>query len=234
MRDQTKPTCTWADRSACRDCGLDGRLLCRWDGGALLGFYVYFLPLMVTSWTGLALVGLAAGWWWPLIANALFYLLFFGFVEIRILCSHCPYYAREGLVLHCLANHGLVKLWRYRPGPMNRIENGLLLTGFLFLGLWPVVVPAAAAWRLAADPSGPGWLAAWALVFMALAALASALTFGFSLARHHCPRCVNFSCLLNRVPRALVDEYLRRNPVMRRAWEASGYRLENPEGRGID
>jgi hypothetical protein len=28
------------------------------------------------------------------------------------------------------------------------------------------------------------------------------------------------------VPREVVDEYLRRNPVMREAWEAHGWRLE--------
>ena len=27
------------------------------------------------------------------------------------------------------------------------------------------------------------------------------------------------------MPKPLVDAYLRRNPVMREAWEASGYRL---------
>jgi hypothetical protein len=27
------------------------------------------------------------------------------------------------------------------------------------------------------------------------------------------------------VPKSLVDAYLRRNPVMGEAWEASGYRL---------
>jgi hypothetical protein len=37
---------------------------------------------------------------------------------------------------------------------------------------------------------------------------------------------VNFSCPLNVVPKEVVDEYLRRNPVMRRAWLAHGWHLE--------
>jgi hypothetical protein len=37
--------------------------------------------------------------------------------------------------------------------------------------------------------------------------------------------CIDFSCPVNAVPQSVVDAYLRRNPVMREAWEASGYRL---------
>ncbi len=40
-----------------------------------------------------------------------------------------------------------------------------------------------------------------------------------------CPDCVNFSCPLNRVPKDIIDEFLRRNPVMQAAWEKAGYEL---------
>jgi len=40
-----------------------------------------------------------------------------------------------------------------------------------------------------------------------------------------CPRCVNFSCPFNRIKKDKVDAYLRRNPVMRDAWENKGYKL---------
>jgi hypothetical protein len=36
---------------------------------------------------------------------------------------------------------------------------------------------------------------------------------------------VNFSCPLNHVSKEVVDAYLERNPVMRRAWEESGYQV---------
>jgi hypothetical protein len=39
-------------------------------------------------------------------------------------------------------------------------------------------------------------------------------------------RCINFSCPINAVPKPLVDSYLKNNPVMRLAWEKSGYRLD--------
>jgi len=60
---------------------------------------------------------------------------------------------------------------------------------------------------------------------LALIALAGIVSFGFSLKKHVCTRCVNFSCPANGVPREVVDAYLRRNPAMRRAWEESGYQL---------
>jgi hypothetical protein len=42
---------------------------------------------------------------------------------------------------------------------------------------------------------------------------------------YFCSKCVNFSCPLNHVPKSMVDEYLERNPVMKEAWEKSGYKL---------
>ena len=53
----------------------------------------------------------------------------------------------------------------------------------------------------------------------------AAAQFFVVLRYHYCSRCVNFSCPLNQIPKSVVDEYLRRNPVMREAWERSGYSL---------
>jgi hypothetical protein len=59
-----------------------------------------------------------------------------------------------------------------------------------------------------------------------LIAASGIVGFGFSLKKHVCTRCVNFSCPLNGVPKILVDAYLRGNPVMLQAWEADGYQLD--------
>ena len=53
-------------------------------------------------------------------------------IEIRVLCSHCPYYAEEGRILHCLANHGTIKLWKYHPEPMRFWEKLGFLGGIIF------------------------------------------------------------------------------------------------------
>jgi hypothetical protein len=43
---------------------------------------------------------------------------------------------------------------------------------------------------------------------------------------------VNFSCPFNRVPKDVVDSFLKENPKMRKAWEKKGYRLGQKEDSG--
>ncbi len=59
-----------------------------------------------------------------------------------------------------------------------------------------------------------------------LAAVGLIVFFG-ALQRFTCSRCVNFSCFLNQVPKKLVDEYLKRNLVMRKVWEENGWQITN-------
>jgi hypothetical protein len=47
------------------------------------------------------------------------------------------------------------------------------------------------------------------------------------LLKYTCSKCVNFSCLLNRVPKEVVHEYLKHNPVIRKAWGESGWEMED-------
>jgi hypothetical protein len=190
-------------------------LICRWDIRVLIGFFMAYLPFMVTGWTALVMVGLAAGWWWALVAYAVFHAVFFPFLEIRILCSHCPYYSEPGPVLHCLVNHGMPKIWRYRPQPMNWIENTLLGAGFLCFGLWPIAVLTAGLFSINPNPVGHVKLWWWAMSFLAMANLAALASFAYYLLTRHCSRCVNFSCFLNRVPKRVVDRYLDRNTFIK-------------------
>jgi len=60
-----------------------------------------------------------------------------------------------------------------------------------------------------------------------MATLVGFVGFAFSLKKQICPRCVNFSCPLNAVPKPIVDKYLSKNPVMRKAWEKHGYQLDS-------
>ncbi|GAJ03014.1 unnamed protein product, partial [marine sediment metagenome] len=41
-----------------------------------------------------------------------------------------------------------------------------------------------------------------------------------------CSKCPNFSCPLNTVPKNVVDDYLRHNTVMQKAWEEQGYIID--------
>jgi hypothetical protein len=47
------------------------------------------------------------------------------------------------------------------------------------------------------------------------------------LGKNTCSKCVNFSCFFSRVPKEVVDEYLKKNEVMRKAWEEAGYKIGN-------
>lgn len=64
---------------------------------------------------------------------------YFGLIEIRVMCSHCPHYAEPEIKsLKCWTNYGSPKLWKYRPGPMSIIEKTIFIAGFLIM-LLPLV-----------------------------------------------------------------------------------------------
>jgi hypothetical protein len=178
--------------------------MCRFDSKDLVSFLVNCLPFGVVTIAGTIQAGYGRYLWlW------LAYSIFFFFVwEARVLCSHCPMWAEEGRILHCHANHGVLKIWKYRPGPMSRSEQVQFLVGAsLWVGL-PFV-----------------FLLLGKEYLLALIGLATIVSAAFNLRKHTCVRCLNFSCPANTVPRQIVDAYLERNPDMQAAWEASGYRL---------
>ncbi len=189
--------CTWQPASACEGCPLSGRLKCRFDWGALLHFIALFFGFAIPAIIGV----IQGGYGWYLLGWAAYSLIFFELWEGRILCSHCPYYAEDGRVLHCIANYGLFKVWRFHPEPMSKAEKAQLWVGLSILMGFPFPFLLL------------GRQFAWTLVSLWGAGL-----FFWTLRRYTCSQCVNFSCPLNTVPQELVDEYLRRNPVMGNAW----------------
>jgi hypothetical protein len=203
---QTFQICTWQDETNCTGCPLADRLNCRFNWSDLLYFLVLFATPAIT-----AIVGMLQGGYRIFLFAWAGYAVFFFFIwEARILCSHCPYWAEDGRVLHCLANHGVLKIWRYHPEPMSRWEKIQFLVGASLLVLYPL----------------PFLIISEQYVF-AVITLSGIMGFAFSLKKHICSRCVNFSCPLNGVPKLVVDAYLRGNPVMREAWEAKGYSLDS-------
>ncbi len=196
--------CTWQDVSQCADCPIGGTLNCRFNWGDLLYFLAGFLPPAIAVVAGM----IQGGFGWYLVGWVGFMMFFFFVWEARVLCSHCPYWAEGGRVLHCLANYGVVKMWRYHPEPMSTSEKAQFLVGAGIMVLYPFP-----------------FLIIGGQYVLALIALAGVVSFGFSLKKHVCTRCVNFSCPANGVPKEIVDAYLRRNPMMRRAWKESGYQL---------
>jgi hypothetical protein len=216
--------CTWDKDSNCVSCSISGDLNCKWEQSHLSRFYRYSLPIMIFGFLGLIVVGLQVSWI-PLITYVAFWIFFFGFFEIRVLCSHCPYYAEgEGRVLHCLANHGSLKLWKYRPGPMKRWEKVGFLSGFWVFVIFPIVgelYGLLSLWE-SAGSINDGMVV---LALLLLGSTISGIFFTIKVLTRICTKCVNFSCPLNRVPKMVVDEYLKINPVMKEAWEKTGYKI---------
>ncbi len=216
-------TCTWDDEADCINCKINGKLNCKWDAKLLLRFYKIVLPTIIFGFLGFIIVGFNVTWV-PLWIYIMFWIFFFLFFEIRVICSHCPYYAEEGKVLHCPANHGIPKLWAYHPEPLNTFEKVGTLGGAVFFVLFPVGTDIYGLYIL--------WnqfnmvdITITALGVLALLSSVAGVYFFITLRRNVCPKCVNFSCPLNKVPKEIVDAYLKNNPEMRKAWEAAGYKL---------
>ena len=196
--------CCWRALSECKDCPLAGRLKCRYNSGDLFHFMGLFWTFAIPAFIGM----IGGGYGWYILGEAGFMIIFFNFWEIRILCSHCPYYAEKGKILRCIANYGSLKVWKYHPEPMRNSEKVQLIIGFIILFIYPfifLIIGKQYIFTL---------LTAW-----------GGIMFVWTLRKYTCSKCINFSCPLNRVSKDVVDEYLKRNPVMRRAWEENGWQI---------
>ncbi len=190
--------CIWEPVSWCGTCQAEGKLMCHFDRKDMLHFFMIIFPYWVTTIGGVIRAGYGCYlWFWPL------YGFFFFFIwEARVLCRHCPYWAEDSRVLHCHANYGVVKIWKYDPGPMSQAEKiqfiigASLLMGFPF----PFLI------------LGQEYL-------LALIGLSTVISGVFLLRKNVCSRCINFSCPMNTVPDDLVDVFLEHNPAMQKAWE---------------
>jgi len=172
--------------------------MCRYEKRDTLHFFMVFLPLLVTAVGGMITSGF--GWW--LLGWVGYMLFFFNLWEGKVLCSHCPYWAEDGHILHCHANYGNFRIWKYNPNPMSRSEQVQFLIGASILVLYPVAFLIIAKEYL-----------------LASIGLSSAASFGYLLWRDICDRCVNFSCPLNHVPEKTRQAFFRRNPMIAQAWQ---------------
>jgi hypothetical protein len=198
--------CTWKSAAHCQDCAIAGDLKCRMNWRDASAFMAVTFPVMLIGAIGM----IQAGYGWYLLGWVAFMLFFFFVWEARILCSHCPYWAENDRTLHCIANYGVIKIWRYRPEPLSRSEKIQFIIGANILMWFPLPFILL------------GGQFIWALLLVAgLGVLV------WHVRRTTCTRCVNFSCPSNRVPKSVVDAYLMRNPVMREAWEKSGWQIDD-------
>jgi hypothetical protein len=198
--------CSWQSPSVCEGCPAKDHLRCRLDRKDMAAFLMMLLPYGITTIAGT----IRSGYGNYLFLWLAYSLIFFFVWEARILCRHCPFWAEKGIVLHCHANNGVLILWKYEPGPMDRGEKIQLILGALIFIAFPFPFLVLGSEYL--------------LSVISLSTAASAI---FLLRRFTCSRCINFSCPMNTVPKHLVDAYLKRNPDIRSAWEGEGQAVED-------
>jgi len=230
MAEKKIVSCTWGEPESCFGCINQNKLHCRWKFDDLLIFNVLTLPVMFGALAGTVAIGLAQHAWWPMIAYILSFPLMLGVAETRVLCSHCPFYAQDGKVLHCLANHGLLKIWHYHPEPMSRLEKRIFIGIFVAFVLMPMGILGYNIVFFSLHYAQYGIIT---LIFAVCLFVLTALSFaslGTVLLKRICAVCINFSCPLNRVEKENVDAYLRKNPAMKQAWKEKGYRIDFEEG----
>ena len=191
--------CLFDSESECSTCDLEGKLICKHPVKERLLFGAPVFFALITSSVFLWFYGLHA----ELLLFAgffiVFYLFFFCFFEIKVLCSHCPYYAEDSKILHCFANYGSPKIWKYNPEPMNAYEKTGLAFTFLCVAslfLYPTYVFFANGFYV-----------------IALILHVDVISFFVILTTYLCTRCPNFSCPFNRVQDEVADQFLEKNPT---------------------
>lgn len=197
--DITLYTCK---EESCEQCSASGEIVCHFTGKSLAMFLYLNLPLLILGGFFIARLdsGLFLSW-------ILFMIAYFGFIEIRVMCSHCPHYGEPGLKsLKCWANYGAPKIWKYRPGPMSNLEKVIFLSGLLFifaLPVFPLIISAD-------------------YIFLGFYVLLL-LRWKTGLKTLYCSSCINFACPLNAVIDEVREVFFEKNPVVGRAWKGDSY-----------
>ena len=193
--DPNKPISTCISEK-CDSCPVSKALHCHFTLRDLIHFYLIVSPSFLLGGAGIYHIG---GWW--LIPWLIIIIGFFGFVEIRVMCSHCPHYAEEGSSLKCWANYGSPKIWKYRPGPMTFLEKVIFLAGFVIVWGYPLFFLI----------QGLQW-------FLLIVYALTVAGFFMTIKTFLCSQCINFACPLNTVQGENRKAFFKKNPKIAKAW----------------
>lgn len=211
---QTRKICD-EKYSNCETCFVNGKLMCSFNIKDTIFFVVPILSMWVTWILGLSFGFFSGKINLPLLivfsVGYIGYLIgFFQFWENKILCSHCPYYAfEEDKYVKCYANYGIYKAWKYNPAPMTSSEKIQFIISIALFAIIPLIL----------------FIITELYIYFSISLVLSLIWF-ISMHFLSCSKCPNFSCPLNNVSKEVVDEYLKRNSVMRKAWEEQGYLID--------
>lgn len=193
--DPNKPINTCVSER-CNGCAVRKTLHCHFRPTDLVHFLAIALPAFLLGGAGVYHVsGSILVLWLVMIVG------FFGFLEIRVMCSHCPHYAEPDNTLKCWANYGSPKIWNYRPGPMSFMEKFLFFGGFAIIWGYPLISLLI----------GMQW-------FLLIVYVISAVGFFMTLKIFLCSQCINFACPLNGVIDSVKQEFFKQNPEVAKVW----------------
>lgn len=215
--------CTSKDSRVCIACELKGELNCRFDEDLVKCFRNRHLPFRVFGFFVLGAASFFTGLWWAFILFAVVTVLNFTVIETRYLCRHCPFYEKETKTLECITLKGMPRLWSFDPSPAKRSDRlGMAIVGG-FIDIFPLLVSAYATWILFS--TGAEVILTVSMATLTIAFLVAAGYLEKFIGENYCKRCVNLSCIMNKVPDEAKEAYLRKNPEMLKAWEACGHVL---------
>ncbi|MHA1223986.1 MAG: hypothetical protein ACTSSG_04815 [Candidatus Heimdallarchaeaceae archaeon] len=193
--------CIWEDEANCSACELNRRLHCHFNKKYSIMFGLPFLVMAVPALIGLILLNFPLNLISILVWIA--YMFFFFLVwEPPILCAHCPFYAEgETKILHCSINYGFFKTAKFNPKPINVWEKIQFLIGANLLFVIPVIFLIV----------GQKW------IFLGIS-LFGLLLWYIMLQWKICSDCINFSCVLNRVPKEIQKKFIAKNQETLKSW----------------
>jgi hypothetical protein len=213
--------CTHDPNSNCKECNTKGKLDCKLDKKQQMTSMKTVFSYVLIAILGLVVTGILTGNWIILIIFLIFIGLFFFVIEIKINCSHCPYYAENKKTLNCPGNNFFPKLWKYNPKPISLGEQIGSIIGFGILGLYPFLSELYGIWFVYSTEPNITFVKIIGPIIILIATIVGYMIFISLFLFKFCPKCVNFSCRFNKVPQEYVDEYLKKNPVIRDAWKKS-------------
>jgi hypothetical protein len=185
-------------RKNCKGCDVKEKVTCHFTQSQLMKFLIFAFPAFILGGIGAFLYA-----WWALVIFVASILIYFLFLEIRVMCSHCPHYAEPSTkALTCWANYGAPKIWKYRPGPMSFWEKVVFILGMSAVAFTPALFMIL----------GARFILLAAYLFLVALEI-------FILLNSLCTHCMNFACPFNRVKSDVREKFFDHNPKVKKAWK---------------
>ena len=195
--DPKRPLETCQEQS-CDNCNVKKEIHCHFNSNQAKKFLLSVVPAMMVGLIGIYMYNPLLIIIWLVIC-----FLYFGLIEIRVMCSHCPHYAEtETKTLKCWANYGSPKLWKYRPGPMSTLEKIVFILGGLLIAVYPLLL-------IILSQNYPILVVYLILIVVCF----------YYMRTYMCNQCINFACPANRVDKKVREKFFQHNPQIRDAWK---------------